>query len=109
MAQQGDVERRMAGGIGSKRRRRGSGDPPPRLCRARHRLRIDPQHQCQDTRSRRRHRKPPRGRQIEQRRFSPRFDHDRADLSAFDDVRPRAKDRERIGRIDQNEAVRVKS
>jgi hypothetical protein len=109
MTEQGDIEGRVTGCVGGKWGRLRRCHLPARLCRTRHRLRIHPQHQCQYPRRCRCHRQSARRRQVEQGGLSPGFDHERADLSAFGDVRPRTQRCECIGRIDQNKVAGIKT
>ena len=107
MTQQCDVECRTTRRIGDKRCRGRGPYAPACLGSTRHRFGIDAQDKRQHPRSCRRHRDPARGGKVEQRSLSPWLDHHGADLAAFDDIGTRAQDRERIGRIDQDELVGI--
>lgn len=107
MAQQGDVEGRMSRCLGRKRRGGCARHLPPCLCCARHGGGFDPHDERQHARSRRRHRQPPRGREVEQWRLSPGLDHNSADLTAFDDIGAGPQCGQRIGRFDQDQPGRI--
>ena len=95
--------------LGGEGRGRRTCHLPPCLCRAGHGGGLDAHHECQHAGRRRRHRQPPRCRQVEQWRLSPGLDHYGADLTAFDDVGAGAQRCQRIGCLDQDQPGRIES
>ncbi len=107
MAQQGDVEGGMAGGVGGQRPGRGSGGRPACRRRARPGRRRDAQQKGGDAGLLGREREAAARRQVEGFRVAPRLDDDGAERRAAHGLRPRLQHAGGIGPRHHDEQARV--
>ena len=109
MAQQIERYRRMAGGTGRKRARRGRPHMPARFRRTGTGLRGDPGHQDRRAGCLCRNGKTPAGRQVQRLRLAPEFDQNPGEGRASRALQPGLKHRRCIPALHEDDARRIKT